>query len=275
MIAQPSREVKILQWFLIEHFLEALPVHRSAMGYVHGRNIRDNAREHQSNDAILKLDFIDFFHSITPTDWATYVRKNRREWNTREYLPIMTNILFWGRGGDIPTCLSIGAPSSPALSNILMCELDVRLFEEAVRRRLSYTRYADDITVSGQSIDALIDFEKFVRKSIVACKSPRLRFNDEKRGIFTKGQRRLVTGLIVTPAGGISIGRQRKRMISSLLHRLTLDNLDISERGLLKGMLGFAIANEPEFVGRLRQKYGNDVVKRALTTELPRKGGHI
>jgi hypothetical protein len=50
-----------------------------------------------------------------------------------------------------------------------------------------------------------------------------------------------------------------------------LDRLDINQLGYLKGMLGFSIANEPDFLGRLRRKYGSDIVDRVLGTKLPRR----
>ena len=74
----------------------------------------------------------------------------------------------------------------------------------------------------------------------------------------------MVTGLKITPVGVISIGRDRKRLISVMLHKVILGEDDVKHLNYLKGMLGFSLANEPEFVSRLRVKYGNDVVNRVL-----------
>jgi hypothetical protein len=74
----------------------------------------------------------------------------------------------------------------------------------------------------------------------------------------------MVTGLKITPVGAVSIGRERKRLISVKLHKVALGEDDLKHLNYLKGMLGFCLANEPEFVSRLRVKYGNDVVDRVL-----------
>src|SRR5687768_1740331 len=63
-IAQPAKELKIIQRFIVDNKLTAFKTHRAAMGYVTKRNILDNAMMHRENDAILKLDFANFFPSI-------------------------------------------------------------------------------------------------------------------------------------------------------------------------------------------------------------------
>lgn len=269
IIAQPSRELKILQRFLMDHLLADLPVHSAAMAYVKNRNIFDNANAHRGGSAILKLDFESFFHSIRVSDWIAYVRKNRPDWDRADDLSNMVKILFWGRGSSRPKCLSIGAPTSPMISNIIMYDLDTMFIEEATRSEAVYTRYADDITISGDSLENIISVENFIRTKIRKTRHPKLKFNESKRGVYTRGQRRLVTGLILTPEGNISIGRDRKRAVSALIHKFSLKLLNWKEVGYLKGMLGFTIANEPQFINRMRRKYGDDVIDRILQIQIP------
>jgi retron-type reverse transcriptase len=271
IIAQPSRELKTIQRFFMDHWLGALRVHPAAMAYVEGRNIKDNAEAHRKRSALLKLDFQEFFPSIKVTDWVAYIRRHMPEWNNAADIRLTSRVLFWGQGTPDPKCLSIGAPTSPIISNLIMYELDELFAAEAGRRALAYTRYADDITISGASINEIVALEKFIRSTLTKWKSPKLKINEKKRGIYTKGQRRMVTGLIVTPEGKVSIGRDRKRLISSLLHKFSLNQLGLDDIGYLKGMLGFTIANEPMFVNRMREKYGNEVVNRVLSIHIPRR----
>jgi RNA-directed DNA polymerase len=135
--------------------------------------------------------------------------------------------------------------------------------------KVRYTRYADDITVSGDSMEDVRDFEDQVVRIIASLRSPVLMLNDKKRGLYLKGQKRMVTGLKITPMGIISIGRERKRLISVMLHKVMLGKDDVKHLNYLKGMLGFCLANEPEFVSRLRVKYGNDLVNRVLRFNPP------
>lgn len=270
IIAQPSRELKLLQRFLIERVLSRYSVHPAAAAYVKHKNIKENASEHVENRVVLKLDFQDFFPSIRVSDWRQFFSKNPLDVDVKD-LNLLTQILFWGRGTPLPHCLSIGAPSSPILSNILMFGLDDQIHRLTSKHDVAYTRYADDITLSARSFEALLPIEAEVRKIVAQTKSPRLLFNDQKRGLYSRGQKRMVTGLILTPDTKISIGRPRKRMISSLIHKYTLNALSMEQIGILKGYLGFALSNEPVFVDSMRKKYGSDIVARILRTHIPKR----
>jgi RNA-directed DNA polymerase len=264
VIAQPSRELKALQRYILEHKLSEFPIHPAATAYVKGKNILDNAAAHKRNRVILKLDFADFFPSIAVRDWDVLLRTHRPQAIEAIDLPYYRLLLFWGQGSSMPKCLSIGAPTSPAVSNIMMYELDRQLSVAADLANVGYTRYADDITASGSKVEEILEFERRVVRIIKACRSPSLTFNDGKRGIFLKGQKRMVTGLIITPQTTISIGRERKRLISVMLHKVVLGVTDSDHLNYLKGMLGFCIANEPQFLTRMRRKYGSGVVDFVL-----------
>ena len=264
VIAQPSREVKALQRYLLDTKLSTFPVHAAATGYIKGRNILQNAEHHRDNRVILKLDFIDFFPSIKVRDWDILLRVLKTPLIQPDETSFYKNLLFWGQGSKTTKCLAIGAPSSPALSNIMLFRLDTTLSELAARLKVIYTRYADDITISGSRIEDLLRFEAAFMRTLRAMRSPVLATNDEKRGIYLKGQRRMVTGLLLTPVGEISIGRERKRLISVMLHKVLIGTLNAAQMGYLKGMVGFCLANEPEFITRMRRKYGNNTVDRVL-----------
>jgi RNA-directed DNA polymerase len=270
-IAQPSRELKAIQRFVLKRLLSKLPVHRAATAYVIHQNIGENALAHVKNRVILKLDFTNFFPSITVRDWERYTKAAGLQFERGE-LALYSYILFWGQRSNEPECLSIGAPTSPILSNILLFELDTKLSDAAKRAGVTYTRYADDITASAKTIEDVRRFEASARSIVRQMKSPRLSFNDEKRGLYTMGQRRMVTGLIVTPTGQVSIGRERKRLISAMLHKVVVGKSDPESMGTLKGLLGFCLATEPDFVSRMRAKYGNETIDRVIRYHIARTG---
>ena len=146
-IAQPAREVKALQRALIKHVLSSLAVHDCALAYQPGRSILDNATAHAGRGPIRKYDFSDFFPSIRAEHWLSYC-------DHHNILPdpmdrrISTLLLFHKEPGSILLKLSIGAPSSPMLSNILMYEFDARMLAAVADDGVTYTRYADDLTFS-------------------------------------------------------------------------------------------------------------------------------
>ncbi|UVC08735.1 RNA-directed DNA polymerase [Rhizobium sp. TH2] len=258
IIAHPAREIKALQWVLMDSLLRTLPVHEAASAYKKGASIKKNAEAHINAKVILKLDFRNFFNSIRPVDWRNYVKNNNISLSTSD-VEICTRILFWGAGTSSPICLSVGAPSSPILTNILLYRLDDLIDELCKKLDVVYTRYADDITCSADDINAIVIAEKGISRILSNLSSPKLRLNKDKRGLFTRGNRMSVTGIIITPEEKLSLGRDRKRMISSMLHKFSINCLGRDDILKLRGYIAFARDCEPEFVDRLDKKYGAEV----------------
>lgn len=76
-IAQPAREVKALQYWIMSNFLAQFPVDQAAMAYRLGVNIADNAQPHARSRFLLKLDFKDFFPSIQGADFKRFCGDER------------------------------------------------------------------------------------------------------------------------------------------------------------------------------------------------------
>jgi hypothetical protein len=263
LIAQPSLEIKVLQRALMRISLRNLPVHEAAFAYVTGKSIRSNAEVHAKSSFILKLDFTNFFNSIKPIDLERVLRSTNVHGLTPLDFEDVYYLSFWGAGTYRPHCLSIGAPSSPMISNIVMYDIDCKASDLARQLEIKYTRYADDVTVSGTNRDALIIFENHFTK-IVRDSKLSIELNHAKRGLYSRGERRMVTGLIITPDGSISIGRGRKREIRAMLHRLSLDTSDNLLMAQCQGLLAFVISAEPSFIRSLRRSYGSDFIKSVI-----------
>lgn len=256
-IAQPSKPLKIIQRYLVSEYLEKLKVSSAAQAYRKGRNIRTNAEVHARSRVIMKLDFENFFHSIIPVDLISRLPADIKEDQT--LLKIFELSLFWLDPSSKRLCLAIGAPSSPIVSNCVMFEFDEAVKEIVTPIGVNYTRYADDLTFSGERIETLESVEREVRRLLANTRSPVIRLNERKRGIYTRGMKRMITGVKVTPKGAISIGRERKRLISSFVFRASIKKLSKDQLIVTQGWLAFANTVEPEFLDRLRKKYGNIV----------------
>lgn len=208
-IAQPAREVKLLQRAIVGRVLANLPIHNAARAYRQGLSIRDNASPHSGNSPILKMDFKDFFPSIRSADWEQYCARNAVL--GAEDIRYTSQILFRRVKGEHLLKLSIGAPSSPSLSNILLFDFDGLVAGEAAKRGIFYTRYADDMTFSGQRIGMLKDMVKVVEHSARHIERPKLVVNIEKTTFVSASMRRTVTGVVLANDGTLSLGRIKKK----------------------------------------------------------------
>ncbi|MCF3478261.1 retron St85 family RNA-directed DNA polymerase [Stenotrophomonas geniculata] len=251
-IAQPSRELKLLQRIIVDAVLSRMQVHECAHGYVAGRGIRTNAAAHARSKYILKMDFKDFFPSLVPLDLRSYLQKHQPSGFTEQEVRQLEQILFWRKKGSNVLRMCVGAPSSPALSNALMYELDQSISDASSTRGVTYTRYADDLTFSSRQKDVLGSLLTEVIAIVSESKSPYLRINPSKTISISRGQRRTVTGVNITPDGRLSIGRESKRLIRSMVNYHASGKLDEEGQARLIGLIGFATDIEPDFSARMR-----------------------
>jgi hypothetical protein len=126
---------------------------------------------------------------------------------------------------------------------------------------LIYTRYADDITISS---DSFLDTEAVmaeIRAAIDLIEYPRLKLNIAKTKMASKSTSRRVTGLVIANDGKLSLGRDRKRLISSMVHHALTGRADPATKGYLAGLLSFANDVEPSFIEALARKYGKGEIE--------------
>lgn len=259
-ICHPSRELKALQYVFLRKILRNIPVHDTATAYKIGSSIKDNVTAHLTSRVILKLDFENFFPSITTLDWAAYVHNTMPNW-TEGDIRFSQLVMFWGAGGYQPQCLSIGAPTSPLISNALMFEFDNIMSSYANINGLIYTRYADDITLSTMGHldkDAVI---LQVNATLHNMNYPSLKLNNAKTRLASNATSRRVTGLIISNNGTVSLGRDRKRLISAMVHHAICGKSTPENIASLAGLLSFATDVEPRFVDFLRKKYGFETLE--------------
>jgi len=267
-ISQPTPEVKFIQRWLIEACLSKFPVHEAAMAYEAGKSIRQNASLHASNKYLMKLDFEDFFPSLESVDILALIEKSENKLNfTTDDKIALTQFLFRGRKGDSKLRLSIGAPSSPKVSNILMYEFDTLVSSYCEKKKITYSRYADDLTFSTNIAHVLNECLAEIRKILKEIKTPKLKINEQKTVFSSKKHNRRVTGLVLTNDGKVSLGRDKKRVIRAKIHHFQTSKLNHKECLELKGHLAHAYAVEKDFVDRMRKKYGDSVIEKIQSYE--------
>ena len=268
-IAQPAAETKYIQYWLIENIFPKLPLHACATAYKTGSSILKNVSAHKSNKYLTKFDFQSFFTSITFENLATHLSIHLgSELSANEIMDI-ARIACIKTPDKKELCLSIGAPCSPVLSNSIMFEFDNAVFTWCEEKKITYTRYADDLAFSTNEKGISSCVEPFLKEVIKNLAYPSLRLNDKKTTHLSKKYQRRITGLIINNEGNVSIGRERKREISTLIHRFSLNLLSAEETYYLQGLLGFAKDVEPLFASRMRGKYSSALIENILQIRKP------
>jgi RNA-directed DNA polymerase len=255
-IAHPSRSLKLLQRWLNSRVIRNLRVHDAATAYRRGASIRDNASVHAATAFTLRIDFRDFFPSFTEITLKRFMQDNPDvfgSWSDRD-TTFFKQIVC--RAGE----LTIGAPSSPFLTNAMMLWFDEKVAEYCLANGLLYTRYADDLFLSAFEPGKLQAALGVVREAAGNFPYANLRINEEKTAFLSRRYRRRITGLVVTPDGRVSLGRDRKRTLKALIHQYKAGKLPNESLDYLKGLVAFAFDSDPQFFISLVKKYGRTVV---------------
>ncbi|MFW1983296.1 retron St85 family RNA-directed DNA polymerase [Acinetobacter guillouiae] len=269
IIAHPAKELKYIQRFIVNTLKSKISIHHCSFAYKNNINIKHNALLHSSNTYILKMDFKDFFPSITPLIFFNAL-KNQNIYLSKLDSALLANLLFWKPHRKQKIILSIGAPSSPLISNIVMYEFDNQIFSLCKELNITYSRYADDLTFSTQEKNLLHILPKEIKRILNSTYNKKIRINSEKTSFISKSFQRKVTGLIITNDNKVSIGRDKKRLISSMLHKYKLGILKQKEDiEKLTGLLSFAFYIEPDFQNKMIKKYGLETMKNLLKNKNP------
>lgn len=200
----PDEVLKGIQRRIDRRLLAYMPVSPYAAAYRCGGGIGPNARPHVGQPMVLKLDIRGFFDSVL---YSTVKERVFPAQRFSEPVRILLTILCYYKDA-----LPQGAPTSPAISNIILREFDETVGAWCRERGIAYTRYCDDMTFSG-SLDAG-EVTAFVRGELRAMG---FFLNDRKTRLLRAGQRQTVTGLVVNERMGVS-PQYRRRLRQELYY---------------------------------------------------------
>lgn len=260
VIAQPSPELKLIQRWIVAKIISKWPIHSAAAAYRPNISPSQHARMHASRRFLLKLDFENFFNSITSCDVRQHVENHSSlaEADTK----LLVSALIWRNKRNRDLCLSVGAPSSPALTNSLMYKFDERVGRLCGELDIAYSRYADDLAFSTSHENRIHEAQRIVVETLELLPYPKLRLNTKKTVSTSRRHRRTLVGLVLTPEGKVSLGREKKRMLRAALHRALKGELTVEECSSLRGFLAYAWSVEPNFVNAMVSHYGSDIFRK-------------
>ena len=239
----PDRLLKAIQTRIYERLLSLEPVSPYATAYRPGCSVKRNALPHIGQPVLLKLDIRQFFdHAIYSLVKEKAFPSDRYSEQNRVLLAILCTFR---------NALPQGAPTSPAISNLILKDFDDAVGEWCRRRRIAYTRYCDDMTLSG-------DFDPKTVIALVSAELKKLGFflNHGKTVVARDGRQQKVTGVVVNeklsvPALYKRTLRQelyycKKYGIASHLSRKGVSMPPERYRQALLGRVRYVLSVEPE-----------------------------
>lgn len=242
-ICSPKNELKWIQRTILEKLLWDFEMPQHVHGCVRGRSIVSNAEPHVNKPLVVTIDLKDFFGSIKPAR----VQKIYQDYFQcdQDSSRVLTQLTAYAN------CLPQGAPTSPTLANIAALPLDAAIIEICQEHfnLFGYSRYVDDITISGDSKIALL-LGKFYR----AVYANGFRANADKLKASLPSNRQKVTGVIVNkklspPKKLIRKIRQQlyycgKFGLEDHCHREGITARDFVNQ--IRGMLGYIGLTDPD-----------------------------
>lgn len=197
LIAHPSKQLKEYQRSIVSYLAKKVPIHDCAVAYVSKKGIRYNADLHKNSKYLLKMDFQNFFHSITPKLFIDALQEENIEID-KENQYLIRNLLFWAPSKTSigKVVLSIGAPSSPLVSNFTMFPFDKKIEAICKERKITYSRYADDITFSTNSKNELFSIPALVKEYLKEIYKGSISVNEKKTVFSSKAHNRHITGVV-------------------------------------------------------------------------------
>jgi RNA-directed DNA polymerase len=262
LIMAPKRRLKHLQRLLLEKLVAGLPVSQHAHGFRPGRSIRTNAAEHVGKRVLVRLDLRDFFPSVTfsrvrgllvalgygfvvATILATLMTEAERQ--PVEVAGEMYHVPIGWRH-----CVQ-GAPTSPGVCNAVTLRLDRRLAGLARKLGFAYTRYADDLTFSGDD-DGQVKALLAMARRIIEAEG--FAVNETKTRVARQGSRQQVTGVTVNETAGLS--RKERRRLRAALHQLRQQqargDVDPKKWQHVQGKLAYLAMLNPKQAADLRRE---------------------
>ncbi|PLK44359.1 retron St85 family RNA-directed DNA polymerase [Emticicia sp. TH156] len=241
VISMPFPSLMKVQRWIYENVLLKHQIHKVAKGFVKELSIKDNASEHLGSKELLKMDIQDFFPSISKKRIISIFK--RLGYNNKVSYSLASICC-------LNQCLPQGAPTSPTLSNIIAYKLDNRIQGLANKFNIIYTRYADDLTFSGDTFPPF--FYSTIQRILL---EEGFNVNKDKTRLIKEGRQKIVTGISIS-SDKMTIPKIKKREIRHAVyfilkrglfaHQQAIGNYDPIYIDRIIGYLHFWQFVEPE-----------------------------
>jgi len=225
-ISAPMPRLKRAQYWILDNILEKIDIHDAAHGFRRQRSIVTNANPHVGSYLVMNCDLQDFFPTF-------HYARIKGLFKSLGYSPQLATLLallcsepeqaevelddrrYHVNIGE--RRLPQGAPTSPAISNIICRRLDARMAGAAKSLGFTYTRYADDMTFScAKPMGKNLAKMQFRMKAILQDEG--LVLHPKKTRVMRVGQKQEVTGIVVNQKP--SLDRKTLRRFRATLQQI-------------------------------------------------------
>lgn len=217
-INAPYKELKTIQIKLL-HILEQIYIPKiCTMGFVSNKSILDNADKHIKKSEILNVDLKDFFGQFHFGRVRGMFMAKPYSFNSTVATTLAQIVCCNGK-------LPQGAPTSPILTNMICSSFDNDMMKFSKKHKITYSRYADDITLSGYKNSIYPSIVCEVDKKLILCEELTKIFNknsfvvnENKIHLKRYFDRQEVTGLVVNKKPNVK--REYTKEIRAILHNI-------------------------------------------------------
>lgn len=279
-IYAPSLKLKMIHRFINKTVLEFADYNTDVVySYRKGVSIRDAVEKHSNNNYFFQTDFSNFYGSIKLSNVKLSLENQLSHIFVSDIEAYISRIIELTVVNDhIP----VGFATSPLLSNICLFKFDTELLKYCIEHGLIYTRYSDDIIISGTNNKFTINIENVISELLNLHVNSDVEINKSKTKVHKKGHRFKILGFSILPNGIVTIPSNDKKDVELLLHFYLTDNgnfesyfkslfnykeQDLVDKPLreyaisaLSGKLIAFNSMDKSYVSKLRRKYGNTVI---------------
>ncbi|WLH12821.1 reverse transcriptase domain-containing protein [Pseudomonas hefeiensis] len=268
----PDKNLKLYLAFLSRVLFDRLPVKNDVVfSYRKGVNVVDAVEKHSVNRYFFQSDIKNFFGSIDRKLIGNTIL------SALDACPISDIEQWLDKILDLVTvddALPPGFPTSPSISNACLYEFDKKLLTWCEENELIYTRYADDIIISG-SVEEKMHLIIPKTTELLCCEfGDRVNLNITKTKFTRPGEKVKILGVAILPNGKVSVDGRLKKHSETAMHCFLKDKEKFTsflkekdfERALKKfsGQLNYINTVDPSFLDKLRKKYGATAVDKMI-----------
>lgn len=268
VIAAPKPRLKEIQRRVLRHVLEPIPTHDAAHGCIKGRSVRTALAPHSGSHTVIRADLVTFFASIPAGRiWSLLRAAGLPEAVAYTLTGLVTTVVPNHLLPRLPAerrhrlrmpHLPQGAPTSPALANLVAYSLDRRLAGLAARFGARYTRYVDDLIFSGGP-SLRNARSRFVAKVDEVVTSEGFGLNERKTVVLGASGRQSALGAVLNDRP--TAARRERDALRALLHNCAVHGWPSQARGIdefpahVLGRISWIAGLDPRFGAKLRAAY--------------------